>query len=52
MGVKEKVEQEVRRTARGRSEETPALAHFGVFAVVGAFVGLLIAVALLVWWLA
>ena len=42
----------LRRTARGRSEGTPARLLLGVTTVVGAVAGVVIAVALLLYFLA
>ncbi len=38
-------------TARGRSDETPVLVHFGVVAVIALLAGIVTLAALLVWWL-
>lgn len=47
----EPVEREVRKTARGRDEGTPARVLFGVALTVWLVAAVLIAVLLLVWWL-
>ena len=47
----EPVEREVRKTARGRDEGTPARALFGVAITVWAVAAVITAVLLLVWWL-
>jgi disulfide bond formation protein DsbB len=47
----EPVEREVRKTARGRDEATPARALLGVALTVWAAAAVLAAVLLLVWWL-
>lgn len=46
----EPVEREVRRTARGRDEGTPARALFGVALTVWLVAALIAAVLLVVWW--
>ena len=45
----EKIEREVRQTARGRDESTPFKALFGVWLVIAGVAGLFIAVGLLLW---
>ena len=47
----EPVEKEIRKTARGRDEATPARALLGVALTVWLAAGVLAAVLLLVWWL-
>jgi hypothetical protein len=49
--VTEPLEDEVRKTARGRDEATPARALFGVALTVWFAAAVFIAVLLLVWWL-
>jgi hypothetical protein len=46
------LEQEVREAARGESARTPALLIGGVGGLIAVVVGVLILVALLIWWLA
>jgi disulfide bond formation protein DsbB len=47
----EPAEREVRKTARGRDEATPARVLFGVALTVWAAAAVFAAVLLLVWWL-
>ena len=43
------LERVSRLMARGREETTPVAAHLALITVIGAFVGLLILAAILVW---
>jgi hypothetical protein len=47
----EPIEKEIRKTARGRDEATPARALFGVALTVWGAAALITAVLLLLWWL-
>jgi hypothetical protein len=49
--LKEKVEDEARRVARGDDVDTPVAVHTGVFLVVAAFVGVIAGVVLLIYFL-
>ena len=49
--VKEDLERAARKTARGRSEETPVIVHHVLFLGIGAFVGLLVLTILLIYYL-
>ena len=42
-------ERFARAAARGREETTPLLLHFGVIGVVGAFVVVVLVVAIVLW---
>ena len=50
--VKEDLERAARKTARGRSEETPVIVHHVLFLGIGVFVGLLVLTILLIYYLA
>jgi hypothetical protein len=47
----EPIEKEIRKTARGHDEATPARALFGVAVTVWGAAALIAAVLLLLWWL-
>lgn len=49
--VSQPVEEQLRKTARGKNEATPARALAGVTVTVGVVAGVLIAVLVLLWWL-
>lgn len=48
--MSDKIEEEVRETARGADEETPARALAGVWIVVAVAAGILIALLTFLWW--
>jgi hypothetical protein len=51
-GIVEKVREEVELAKEGEVEETPLIVLGGLSVVLGVLVGVVIAVGLLVWWLA
>jgi hypothetical protein len=51
-GIVDKTEHELELAREGKAEHTPFVALGGLSVVIGIVVGLVVVIALLVWWLA